>query len=142
LGGINFGRVVLGGLAAGLVLNVFDFVLHGVVLKNDWDQALRALNKPPMEGSTVLVFVVLDFIIGIFMTWLYASMRPRYGPGPKTAAIAGLTVWFAYLIFNISEWPLDLWPARLVVISTVAGMFYAPLGAMAGGWLYREEAGS
>ena len=33
MGRINVGRVVAGGLVTGLVLNVYDFVVHGVVLK-------------------------------------------------------------------------------------------------------------
>jgi hypothetical protein len=32
MGNINIGRVILGGLVAGLVLNVGEFLLNGIVL--------------------------------------------------------------------------------------------------------------
>jgi len=27
-------------------------------------------------------FVVLDFVAGVFLVWLYAAIRPRSAPGP------------------------------------------------------------
>jgi hypothetical protein len=30
----------------------------------------------------------------MWIMWLYAAIRPRYGPGPKTAAVAGFALWF------------------------------------------------
>lgn len=40
-------RVIIGGLVAGVVLNVVDFVLFGVVLKDDMAAAMQALGKAP-----------------------------------------------------------------------------------------------
>ena len=40
-------------------------------------------------AAQVLLFVVM----GIGLIWLYAAIRPRYGPGPRTAAIAGFVMW-------------------------------------------------
>jgi hypothetical protein len=34
-------------------------------------------------------FNATGFLIGIFAIWLYAAIRPRHGPGPKTAVCAG-----------------------------------------------------
>ena len=46
MGKINWGRVFLGGLLAGVVLNLFEFVLHSIVLEEDWQAAFAALGKP------------------------------------------------------------------------------------------------
>jgi hypothetical protein len=35
--------VILGGLVAGVIINIFEFALHGFVLAKDMDAALRAL---------------------------------------------------------------------------------------------------
>jgi hypothetical protein len=39
---INWGRVILGGLLAGMVINVFEFFLNGVALAKDWQAAMVA----------------------------------------------------------------------------------------------------
>ncbi len=36
MGKINWGRVFLGGLLAGVVVNVFEFVTNGLVLASNW----------------------------------------------------------------------------------------------------------
>src|SRR5438552_15041588 len=51
----------------------------------------------PFRGAALLlrVLVVLTgFVQGIATVCLYAAIRPRFGAGPSTAAIAALSVWF------------------------------------------------
>jgi len=36
----------LGGLLAGLVINIVEFITNGVVLREAWGQAMQALGKP------------------------------------------------------------------------------------------------
>ena len=81
MGSINMGRVVIGGLVAGLLINVSEFLLNGVVLAQDLNDALKALNRPPVDGGMILWFVLLGFGIGFMAVWLYAAVRPRLGPG-------------------------------------------------------------
>jgi hypothetical protein len=85
----NWKRVILGGLLAGVVINVSESILNGVVLAKDWEAAMAALGKPQMGGNQVGVFVLWGFLVGVFAVWLYAAIRPRYGAGPKTALCAG-----------------------------------------------------
>src|ERR1044072_4039532 len=90
MGKINWGRVVVGGLLAGVVLNIVDFVYFGVVMKQDIAAAMQALGKQPgAMDSLVPLFVALDFVYGIGLLWVYAAIRPRFGAGAKTAGIAG-----------------------------------------------------
>src|ERR671919_2983805 len=107
MGKINLQRVVLGGLLAGLVLNVVDFLLYGVILADDINAAMQALGKPAMAGSSIAVFVVLDFLYGIALVWGYAAIRPRFGAGPRTAVYAGLYMWVLIaLLHAIGEAPM------------------------------------
>lgn len=139
MGRINWGGVVLGGLLAGVVLNVIDFVLYGVVLKNDYNAAMVALGKGEMTGSMIAWFVFLDFLFGIFLVWLYAAIRPRFGAGPKTAVWAGLALWVLFgLLHALAEAPMGLFPQRLYVIGTLVALVEYPLAALAGGWAYKE----
>src|SRR3989442_14143496 len=94
MGKINWSRVILGGLLAGLVLNVVDFVYYGVVMKQDMAAAMQALGKQPVPDRVIWGFGVWDFVMGIGVVWLDAAMRPRFGAGVKAAGIAGLALWF------------------------------------------------
>lgn len=140
MGKINIGRMMLGGLLAGLVLNVGEFLLNEPILGKEWAAAMEALNRPPISGSAIGWFVVLSFVLGIAIVWLYAAIRPRYGAGPKTAICAGLAVWFFVWLWGFGgSIVMGLYPTKLVVITVVWGLFEVPLAALAGAWLYKEE---
>src|SRR6266540_3805201 len=94
MGKINMQKVLIGGAIAGVVLNVIDFVLFGMVLKDQMAAAMTAINRPAMTNAQIPWFVFLDFVAGVFLVWLYAAIRPRFGAGPGTAAKAGIAGWF------------------------------------------------
>lgn len=139
MGGINTGRVILGGLLAGLVFNIGETILNMFVLAAPMQEAMQAHNIAQPGGAVIGVFVVLGFVIGIVLVWLYAAVRPRLGPGPKTAGIVGVVAWF--LIYPgaiIGMVSMGLLPANLVVLALVWGLVELVLAALAGGWLYKE----
>lgn len=140
MGKINLARVITGGLLAGLVINIGEFILNAVILAKDIEEALRSLDREPFGGSAIALFVALGFFLGVIMVWLYAAIRPRCGAGPKTAICAGLVVWsLAYFYFSVGQLPFGIFPVRLLIIGTVWGLVELPLAAIAGAWLYKEE---
>lgn len=140
MSGVNWARVILGGLAAGLVINAFEFVLNGLVLEKDWGAAMAALGKPPLGGDQVSLFVVSGFLVGIFAVWLYAAIRSRYGAGPRTAVTAGFAVWvIGYLLASAAPLVLNLFPRRMFVIGLAVGLVEIVLATLVGGWLYQES---
>ena len=140
MGKINWGKVVVGGLLAGVVLNVADWLVYGVWLKPDLAAAMQALGKNPAAmDSGVPVWVVLDFVYGIGLLWVYAAIRPRFGAGPKTAVIAGLAVWFFVgLLHALGEAPMALMPQRVYIVATVVGLVQYPLATVLGAYFYME----
>ncbi len=139
MGRINTGRVILGGLVAGLVINIGESILNIPILGAESDAAMQALGVEPVGGSDIAVFVVMGFLLGLLAVWLYAAMRPRFGPGPKTAVIAGLVVFVLGVVFpSIGYGMLGLFPARLLVIANVWDLFEIPIASVAGAWLYKE----
>jgi len=143
MGKINLQKAIIGGLVAGVVLNVIDYITYGVVLKADMAAAMQALGKPPMADSVIPWFVFLDFVAGVFLVWLYAAIRPRFGPGPATAVKAGLAVWFvAGLLHALFEAPMGLMPRNLIVIATAVMLVQFPLAAVLGAKFYTEGAGT
>jgi hypothetical protein len=140
MGRINPKGVIVGGLVAGLVLNVVDYLVWGVWLAPDFGAALQSAGKGPPD-SLMPLWILLDFVYGIALVQLYAAIRPRFGPGPGTAVKAGLFVWvISGLLHALAEGPLGLLPMRLYVIGTVVALIEFPIAAVAGAKFYRETA--
>lgn len=143
MGKINLQRVIVGGLVAGVVLNVVDFILWGVVMKDDMTAAMAALGKPPISDSMVMWFVALDFLYGIFLIWLYAAIRPRFGAGPRTAVIAGVAAWVGLgLLYTLGQAPMGIFPQNMMIIGTIVMLVQWPVAAVAGAKFYTEGAGA
>jgi hypothetical protein len=137
---INWTRVILGGLVAGVIINIFESVVNGVILAEDMDAAVRALGRQ-MGGSQIAMFIVWGFLVGIFAIWLYAAIRPRYGPGAKTALCAGAAVWgLGYLLASVTPIALHLFPRRIMAIGLAVGLVEVLAATLAGARLYREDA--
>src|SRR5256886_4108359 len=104
MGKINMMKVLAGGLIAGVVLNAIDYVVFNMALKDQMAAAMTALGKSAAPTtSQILWYVFLDFVAGVFLVWLYAAVRPRFGAGPATAAKAGLAAWFVRSEEHTSE---------------------------------------
>src|SRR6266853_1511621 len=109
MGKINWGRVVLGGLLAGLVLNIVDFLTYGVWLKPDMAAAMTTLGKSPAAmDSAIPLWVALDFVSGIG------------------------------LVHQIGESPMGFMPQRLMTIGTCVALISIPLATVVGAYVYKE----
>jgi hypothetical protein len=136
---INFGRVVLGGLLAGLVLNIGETLLNAVVLASQMKEFGAKHNFPNPAGSFIAVAVVLTFIMGIVLVLGYACIRTRLGPGVKTAIVAGLFAWFAvYFYSGIIQSVFAGVPGGTIVMVLFWGLVEYTVAAIAGAWLYKE----
>lgn len=140
MGTINWTKVMIGGIVAGIIINVLEWVLHGLILGPQWREAMQALGHPMHEtGNRIAFYFVLGLAYGIMAVWLYASMRPRFGAGPKTALYASLAVWvLGYLLPNFSWLPRGLFPRHLLAIAVVVGAIEVLVATEAGAWLYQE----
>jgi len=139
---INAKRVIIPGLAAGFVLNVIDFVSNMFILggrtQNDllavnpilWD----ALNRPGL----IAVFVAIDFALGILLVWLYAAIRPRFGPGPATAIRAGLAAWLLTTLMWSFFYLMGIYSGATFALSGLVALVNMLAAAWVGGRLYSE----
>ena len=140
MGKLNSNRVILGGLLAGVIINVSEFLINGLVLRQDWADVMTKLGKSPDLSATMLVtFNLVGFITGILMVWLYAAIRSRYGAGPKTALLAALMVWvIGYAFPTIGEAGMGLLPTQLLATASGLGLVEVILAALAGASVYKE----
>jgi hypothetical protein len=137
---INMGRVLLGGLIAGAVLNIGEFLLNGVLLADAMKQDFLRLNLPPEPGGDFIAkAVVATFILGIVIIFMYAAIRAQFGPGVKTAVYAGLLAWFFTILYpGVIYSGLGLIGMNLFWIGLGWGLVEYVIGAVAGAWLYKE----
>jgi len=140
MGNINITRVFLGGLLAGLVICFGEFILGWVILGRQWAEVLAEAGMGEFGGRQGALFSVVAILYGIALIWIYAAIRPRFGPGPKTAVVAGLTLWVvAWLLVCSYVIVLGVYPTGLLIAAIVWGMFELPIAAIAGAWLYQES---
>ena len=138
MGKINLKGVLLGGLVAGIVLNAYDFLMYGVVLRAEFDAAMGAIGKT-IPDSAMWLWVVLDLLWGVWFVWLYAMIRPRYGPGPRTAVIAALFLWVGLGVLHaVGEAPMGIFSTGMWVKSVGSTLIAWPLAALAGARFYQE----
>lgn len=137
--GINVGKVLIGGLLCGLVINISETILNLAVVSGDMTEALKARNLPDIGGGAIGGFVAFAFLLGIGIVWLYAAIRPRFGAGVKTAIIAALVAWlFAYAYPSFGMMFMGFFPMGLTIFTLVWGLVEVILGAIAGAWVYSE----
>ena len=141
---INTGRVILGGIIAGIVANILGVLVDGVILAPQWAAAMKALGKGDFSTNQLIAFNVVGLIYGVFAVWLYAAIRPRYGAGPKTALLAGLAVWVAGVLLPNAAFMgvAGLFPTDLTAMTTLAGAVEWAAAILAGAALYTESAQS
>ena len=137
---INWRRALLGGLLAAVVWGVLYAPVHPLV------EVHNSLGRPvlpltPFRGATLLlrvVVVITGFVQGITTVCLYAAIRPRFGAGPRTAAIAGISVWF------LTSWIHLLWalftavPPAVALVPLVVNLPLVVISGLAGARLYKE----
>jgi hypothetical protein len=139
MGKINFSRVFLGGLLAGLIINVFEYVLNGVVFASQWDVFMKALGRQMRPGA-IPFFIVSAFVAGIGVVWLYAVARPRLGAGPKTAALTGVAYWFfAYAIPAANHTAANLVPGHLTLTICLIMLVGVLIASVCGAMVYKEQ---
>ncbi|MBI1761920.1 MAG: hypothetical protein HYR56_10840 [Acidobacteria bacterium] len=138
---INVGRVILGGLVAGVVLNIGEAILNLKVLGTVLEEFNKKFNLPAPSGGFIATMTVLMFVFGIVLVFVYAAIRPRFGAGVKTAVIAALLVWFLSFFYSaFLNTALGLFGTGPSVVAMSWELAEAVLASLAGAWVYQESA--
>lgn len=140
---INIGRVIVGGIVAGIIINLAEGIVNGAILGQqwkEWAQSLGPASNPPSNGAAMGLWTLLGFALGFVGLWLYAAIRPRYGASPKTALLAGFVLWLIYWpLVDIQHIALGAVPHKLLAIGTCGGLVGVLIAMLAGAALYKEQ---
>ena len=138
---INYKRVFLGGLVAGIVFIVLGFASYFIYLGNEWKSVMETLGYPISETVGMYIISIIGcFVVGFIAVWLYAAIRPRFGAGAKTAIIAGFVFWILNgLLVYLSLSSLGMFPTNLLVIDCVIYLVTVVVATILGAWVYQEQ---
>jgi len=135
---MNWTRIALGGLAAGVVTNVADFVMHGLLLGNTYVEHADVFSQ---EQANPLWFAAISILTALFVALLFAKTRQSFAPGWKGGLLFGVLLGLVAFFPNFYE-PLVIdgfpyylswcWGGIAVIDSLLAGVV---LGAI----IPREE---
>ena len=136
---INPGRVLLGGAVAGIIITAGEMLLNGVILREHIEADMQRRHITPPGNGVAALAIALTFVFAITAILIYAMARARLGPGPKTALLVALLLWFCVYAYSgtINMLLINV-PPRLVMMVLAWGLIEYPLGILAGAALYKE----
>lgn len=141
---INTQKVLLGGIAAGVVMNIVDFVSNmfivGARMKAEADAFKPGMSDQMNQGSAMVSYIVMDLVLGILLVWTYAAIRPRFGPGMKTATYVAVLFWILAGIFLSGYLHMGMMSSGLWWTFAFIGLVNFWVSAWVGARLYSEDA--
>ena len=140
--GINFGRLLLSGFVAAVVLNLVTGIANATILKGaflNWANGMGTHLHPPAQPIQVGFWSLMGLLDAFTGVWIYAGMLPRYGAGSKTALLAGFLVWIAgRLCVAFDMFALGVFPWQFLAGQSVLGLIAILPGVLAGARIYKE----
>lgn len=141
---INPGGVLKGGAFAAITFALVEIVLEGAVSLFGLNEAelFREAYPDIVMGGTVNYIwnVVHLFVLMSFAIWIYAAIRPRFGPGPKCALIVSFVLWFTYLLIAMNFVRHGILPANIAIVSLAFNLIEIPAAVLVGARIYSEPA--
>lgn len=138
---INTGKVIAGGLLTGLVLNLFDITENMTVFAAENEAMLKRLNLNPAiatDFSYAIPWIVVDFVMGLVVVFTYAGLRPRFGPGPKTAIIAASILWLAVTSVLFGFTSMGVFTQSMMIKGSLLSLVNVVIASVVGAWVYTE----
>ncbi len=135
---MNRNRVIVAGLAAGVVWTAIDFAIHGGILAQTYEAlvASGAINAPP--GWFLPLVVLANLWVGFTLAFIYASVRSTLGPGPGTALRIGFCVFIFYIPVLITQVAFYKLGTTVHLWSVIGGLAQTLGATLVAGWLYKE----
>jgi hypothetical protein len=121
----------------GFISNMF---ILGARMKAESDAFKPGLADQMMQSSAIITNIVMNLILGIALVWTYAAIRPRFGPGLKTATYAAVLFWLLASIFYSGYMHMGMMSAGLWWSFAFVGAVNFFVSAWAGAKIYSEGA--
>jgi len=140
---INWGRLILGGLVAAIIMFLTDGFMHEQLLKSEWQAVYTGLRavEPAHQSSSLVYFGLFELGRGFVSLLLYATMRTHFGAGPKTAVLAGIVGWIAFSLTGPAQFiPLGFFSNALWMKVAALQLVTSIIATIAGAAIYKDAA--
>jgi hypothetical protein len=140
---INWGRLVLGGLVAAIIMFLTDGFIHERIVNTDWHAVYAGLRaaEPEPHGTSMVYFALFELGRGFIAMLFYATMRTHFGAGPKTAVVAGIASWIAFSLTGPAQFiPLGFYSTALWMKVGALHLITSIIATIAGAALYKDSA--
>jgi len=134
---MNWTRIVLGAVVAGIVVWLGDFVMHGMLLGDTYARYSQVFTQ---EQANPLSFLAISVAVAFFVAVLFGKSRASWGEGWKGGASFGLFLGLAGYFMNF-YYPLviDGFPYYLAWCWGGVGVIDCVLGGAVLGALIPKE---
>jgi hypothetical protein len=140
---INWGRLILGGLIAAIILFFTDGFIHERLVRTDWQAVYAGLKaaEPEPHGASMAYFALYELGRGLIALLFYATMRTHFGAGPKTAVLAGIACWIAFSVAGPAQFiPLGFFSNALWLKVGALHLVTTIVATIAGAAIYKDSA--
>ena len=139
MGRMNIGRLVAGGVAAGVVGNLMHFVIGQYLTKVEMADMMQRLNlSEAVVNGSVATWVIVDFVWGLLLVFTYAAMRPRFGAGPGTAVVSSVTLWLGVCSVFAGLTAMGLYTEQMFLKQSVLNLVATVVPGLVGAYIYKE----
>lgn len=136
---MNAGKIITTAVVVGIALNVFDYVVHGLILQGMVYDGLEIMR----QDASIVALIAADFVTALVFVWVYDKVRGSFdsgmGGGMTFGFYAGILMAFPGFIFNhllLVGFTYSLaWVSTITLVvammlaGAVAGLMYANEGA-------------
>jgi hypothetical protein len=134
---VKYGKLIIAILAAGVAANIYDFVVHGLILGSTVYERYTQLFRTDMPMAWM---VVADFVAAAVFVIVYARVYQSFGGGLKGGATFGL---YAGLLASFPTWIIthfliNGFTYELAWIWTIAGIVWGVIVGTVAGLLYKQ----
>jgi hypothetical protein len=128
-------KILLAALAAGIAVNIYDFLVHDVLLQGPLYSHLTSFFRP---DASVPLLAVTDFVTALVFVWVYDRVQGAFPAGPKGGATFGL---YAGVLVGFPTWIMcnlliTGFTYELAWVWTVVGLGWGLVAGACAGWVY------
>jgi hypothetical protein len=123
-------QIIIGGLIAGLLINLCDVTITVTTVAKKWNAVLQSQGLKP-SPFTPPYYVSAGFIAGIVLAWVITVLSVKYGITRETALMASLLLWGISRLYGAGHVVMGQMPIKIFSIMSfglllgfiVAGQF-------------------
>jgi hypothetical protein len=140
---VKFNRLLLAGLVTFIVWIIIELLVEQVIGRMLFGNLIHVqwlstnIRRWGIWNNVLNTLVAL--VNCMLLIWLYASLRPMFGVGTKTALITSAFGVILGLSVTVNGINLGLFPAKLGLVEWIYELVEFPIAMIAGAMVYEGE---